>query len=120
MRLNVSNIPLNTVYKFNCDSYIIAVMLNETRRGKYRLREPKRFTEIYQNNDGVMVRVVSGEIVDNPRLYNYDRNFAIFDYDTNEVYNFNVDMPLIDVTSDELYKINDILIKEGESRKKKY
>ena len=42
MELNVSNMPLNTIYRFDTNKYVMSTMLKETRDGNYIANEPKK------------------------------------------------------------------------------
>ncbi len=107
MKLDIFSLPLDRIYQFNDNSYIVSTMLTETRGGKYKLKEAKKFTEVYEYDGKNVVLVASGEIVLNPRMYgNYDYLFAIYDYEKNDNYNFEITMPLWDVTDDIMHFIN--------------
>ncbi len=117
MKNNVANMPMNTLYKFDDNRYVIALMLNNTRNGNYPMNEPKRFTEVYQiDPDGLMSRVASGSLVNNPAVYDFDKNFSIMDYDMDELISFNVTMPLQEVGLDELYKLRNSIARSYNSR----
>ncbi len=110
MRLNVSNMPMNKLYKFDNNSYVWSVMLKETRGGNYPSNEPSKFTEVYRiDGTGSLVRVASGRLVDNPSINDFDHRFSIFDYDADCDYSFFVEMPLQEANLDELYKLRDAI-----------
>ena len=116
MKINVSNLPLNRLYQFDNNHYICSMMLDETRRHKYQLDKPKRFTEVYRFSDDGIEILASGEVVDNSKLYNFDRNFAIFDFDRNDTIDFNITMPLKDITLDKSYELSELIPKEDKSK----
>ena len=113
MEYNVSNIPINTLYKFADNKYIIALMLNETRNGNYYKEEPRRFTEVYEiRGPEFMSRIASGLFVDNPNVYDYNKGFAIRDLDSNDTFSFEVTMPLEEANLDEINKVRDTIASE--------
>ena len=106
MGLNVKNIPLDTVYRFDTNKYVMATMLNETRGGNLITEKPKRFTEIYQfDMDGSLIRTTSGVLIDNPNLYDFEHVFAIKDYDNDMTISFKIPIHLQKVGLDELYEL---------------
>ena len=119
MELNVSNIPMNTLYKFGDNYYVISLMLDQTRNNTYPLDKPKRFTEVYKlDPDGIMTRVTSGILVDNSAAYNFNEEFAIRDYDMDDIFSFKVNMPLKEVGLEELYKVRDAIARSYKASKK--
>ena len=106
MELNVSNMPLNTIYRFDTNKYVMSTMLKETRGGNYIANEPKKFIEVYQFDlDGVLERIASGTLIDNPDVYDFNRDFAIKDQDNDMVLSFKVPIRLEKVDLDELYQL---------------
>ena len=91
MKTNVSNMPINTLYKFDDNRYVIKLMLKETRDGNYPSNEASEFTEVYEKNtDGYMYRKVSGILVDNPDVFDFNKQFAIYDPDNDMQITFEV------------------------------
>ena len=115
MKINVSNLPLNTLFQFDKNCYICSLMLDETRRHKYQLDNPKKFTEVYRVSDDGLEILASGEVIDNPRLYNFDRNFAIFDYDNKDVVDFKITMPLKDITASDSHELDELIPQEDKT-----
>lgn len=108
MGLNVSNMPLNTLYKFDDNRYVISFMLDATRNHSYPLNKPKRFTEVYQvDANGVMTRVVSGDLINKPDVYDFDKMFSIKDCDMDQIFSFKINKPFHEVELNELYKLRD-------------
>ena len=106
MKMNVKNIPLNTVYRFDVNKYVLSTMLDRTRDGQSIFTEPKKFTEIYQiSEDGVLLRIASGTLIDNPEVYDFNRGFAIKDYDKDMILSFKVPFELQEVGLKELYEL---------------
>ena len=121
MKVNVSNMPLGTLYKFDDNRYVIALMLYETRNGNYKSKEPSRFTEVYQiDGDGYMSRMASGSLVNNPDVFDFDKNFSIMDYDMDMNINFAVNGGLKETSLEELYKLRDAIARSYEEKNRKY
>ena len=119
MAVNVSNIPLNTIYRFDINKYVMSTMLTNTRGENYPLREPTRFTEVYQiDDDGYLYRVASGTLIDNPMIYDFAHGFAIRDYDKDMVVSFKISMNLEKVGLKELYELQAAVAQNYEKRKK--
>lgn len=119
MEINVKNMPLDTVYRFDTNKYVMATMLKETRDGNYPLNEEKRFTEVYQiDNDGALNRIASGTLIDDPDVYDFNHEFAIRDYDKEMSVSFNVTMHLQEVGLDELYELRAAIEKNYNKNKK--
>ncbi len=117
MKNNVANMPMNTLYKFDNNQYVIALMLNQTRNNSFPLKEPKKVTEVYQiDPDGVMTRIASGELINNPNAYDFDKMFAIKDYDMDTIISFKVNEPFEEVKLNELYKVRDSVNKSKMER----
>ena len=117
--INVLNMPLNTLYKFAHNRYVYASMLNSTRLGDHYSEEPARFTEVYEiDSNGDMVKLVSGKLIDNSRVFNLDKTFIIYDYDQDLSYAFDVQFPLEEATIEELEKLKEALNKMNNNKKK--
>lgn len=117
MALNVSNINENTLYKFDDNRYVIKLPLTETRNGNYKTDKPRLFTEVYSiDGTGFMVRLASGALVNNPAVYDYSKDFAIRDYDNDELLSFAVTMPLKEANLEELRKLREAITRSYEAR----
>ena len=93
MKENVSNMPLNTVYKFGNNDYVWSIMLNQTRNGQNKQEKPTRYTEVYRiDRDGLMKKIASGRLIENPDS-DYSRRFVIYDYDQDTNLSFFIDGP---------------------------
>ena len=112
MELNVKNMPLNTIYRFDTNRYVLSTMLTETRGENYPLKEPTKFIEVFQiEDDGRLHRSASGTLVDNPDVYDFNHEFAIRDYDKDMVVSFKVSTHLEEVPIDELYDLRSAIEK---------
>lgn len=117
--LNVLNMPINTLYKFAENRYVYSLMLNSTRLGSFCSEEPTRFTEVYEiDNDGNMIKLVSGKLIDNARVFNLDKTFIIYDYDQDLSYAFDIQIPLQEANIIELKKLKEALNKMENTKKK--
>ena len=118
MEINVSNIPLDTVYRFDVNKYVLATMLDSTREGEYPLKEAKKFTEVYQiDEDGTLSRIASGELINDPSVYDFNRGFTIKDYDKDMNISFKVTMKLEEVGLDKLYELRSLVEKNYNKNK---
>ena len=118
MGLNVSNMPMNKLYKFAEGSYVWSTMLKETREGNYPSNQPSKFTEVYRiDGNGILTRVASGRLVDNPSINDFDKRFSISDYDQDYILSFFVEEPLKEADLSELYKLRDAIATGYKSRK---
>ena len=116
--INVSNMPENVLYKFDNDRYVIAFRLNETRNGAYHFDEPTRITEVYTIlGNGLMDRIASGRLVDNPSVFNYNEKFAINDYERDDMITFGVTMPLQQAGVEEFKKLREKILSEGRMKR---
>ena len=117
--INVLNMPLDTLYKFAYNRYVFASMLKSSRLGNYCSEEPIRITEVYEidSNDN-MIKLVSGKLIDNSRVFNFDKTFIIYDYDQDLSYAFDVQMPLEEANSLELLKLKEAINKMNNIKKK--
>ena len=117
MAINVSNMPMNKLFKFGENSYVWSVMLNETRDGNYHNSEKRKYTEVYRiDANGNLVRIASGSLIDNPSINDYDNRFSIFDYDQDSGYSFFVEQPFKEANLDDLYKLRDSIAKSYNGR----
>lgn len=118
--INVLNMPINTLYKFAENRYVFSLMLNSTRLGNFYSEEPMRFTEVYEiDNDGNMIKLVSGKLIDNPRVFNLDKTFLIYDYDQDLSYAFDVQIPLEEASLQEVKKLKEAMHKMSNIKIKK-
>ena len=116
MKVNVSNMPLGKLYKFDDNRYVIKLKLTETRGGNYPSNEPHVFTEVYQiDGMGFMERIVSGNLINNRSVFDFDKNFAIFDYDQDTSYSFGV-TEFKEASLEELYKLRAAVEREYNRR----
>ncbi len=119
MKINVSNMPINTLYKFDDNKYVMALMLKETREGGYPSNKASRFTEVYQIDDtGFISRIASGKLIDNPSVYDFDKLFAIKDMDMDTIMSFAVTKPLKEVNLNELYQVKEAISKSNSIKNK--
>ncbi len=119
MKVNVSNMPMNKLYKFADRSYVWTTQLYETRNGNYKDTTPKEYTEVYRiDGSGLFTRVASGRLVDNPAINDYDHRFSIFDYDQDMMLSFFVEEPFKEANLDELYKLQKAIARSYESNQK--
>ena len=110
MEVNVSNMPINTLYRFDTNKYVWSTMLNETRNGHYKQSEFTKFTEVYEiTNEGYMNLIASGKLVDNPDVFDYSKEFAIFDYDKDDTISFRVTMFLEELDIKELNELREAI-----------
>ena len=120
MKTNVSNMPLNKLYKFADGSFVWATMLNETRGGLFKQDEPSRFTEVFQiDSDGFFERIASGRVVDTPGNTDYDHRFVIYDYDKNITLSFFVTKRFKEATLKDLYGLKEAISKNNEKKRSK-
>ena len=111
--------PLNTLYRFDTNRYVFSTMLNETRNGNYKQDKSIRFTEVYEiTEEGYMNLVASGKLVDNPNVFDYSREFAIRDYDKDDIINFKVTMFLEELELKELQELREAIAKNYNKRNK--
>ena len=119
MEVNVSNMPINTLYRFDTNRYVFSTMLNETRNGNYKQEDATRFTEVYEITDeGYMSLVASGKLIDNPNVFDYSKEFAIRDYDRDDVISFKVTMFLEEVGIKELHELREAIARNYNRRNK--
>ncbi len=120
MERNVSNMPLNTLYRFDDNRYVWTVELNETRAGNYKSKEPIKLTEVYVvDGSGLMSRLVSGRLNVNPAINDFNHRFSIFDYDKDTEYSFMIKGPFREAKLDEVYKLRDIIEREYKIKSEK-
>ncbi len=118
MQYNVSNMPLNTFFRFDTNRYVFSTMLFETRNGNYKLDKPTKFTEVYEiGMDGSMKLVASGRLIENPSVYDYTTNFAIMDYDQDDTIQFHISMYLQEVSKEELKEIREAVANNKRNHK---
>ena len=118
--INVLNIPLNTLYKFAYNRFVFTTMLNSTRLGSYYSEKPFRVMEVYElDSDGNMIKLVSGKLIDNSRVFGFDKTFIIYDYDQDYSYAFDIQMPLEEASKEELEKLHEALSTMDNIKKKK-
>ncbi len=117
--LNVSNIPLNTLYQFDINKYIWTTMLNETRGGKHIQEAPFKVTEVYEITlDGFIKLVTSGKLTSEPGKRDLTREFEIFDYDEETTKSFRIPMRLQELKLNNLYELRDAVRKNSLKNKK--
>ena len=117
MGINVSNMPLNTIYRFDVNKYVMSTMLTETRDGD-KLKKPTKLIEVYKiDNDGVLLRMASGTLIDKPNVYDYDHLFAIRDMDKDMTISFKVPMYLQEISLNELYELRSAIAKNFNKNK---
>lgn len=111
MKKDISNIPLNTIYRFDINKYIMATM-QKGDNDTFISDEPKRILWVYQiDNDGSLIRIAHGTLVDKPDVYDYSRGFSIQDFDKDMNVSFRVTMELQELTLNELYDLKDAVAK---------
>ena len=119
MKTNVSNMPLNKLYKFADDSFVWSTMLTETRGRSYIQNEPMKFTEVYRIDDtGFMKRAASGKLVDKQGNNDYEHRFVIHDYDNDMDFSFFVETPFEEANLDDLYKMREAVTKSDQEKQK--
>ena len=117
MEVNVSNMPKNKLYKFADRSYVWKTMLYETRDGNYKDMNPKEYTEVYRiDGTGLMRRIASGRLVNNPSINDYDSRFSIFDYDQDMELSFFVEEPFKEANLEDLYKLQQSITRTYEQK----
>jgi len=110
VEINVSSIPLNTIYRFDVNKYIWSTMLSESRDGSIKHKKPIKYTEVYEiTKDGYMRLVASGNLVHNKSNDGYSQGFAIENNDDKSKTDFRVTMYLHEVTLRELYELRDAI-----------
>ena len=110
MEINVSNIPLNTIYKFDVNKYIWTTMLTESRDGSIKHNNPVKYAEVYEiTKEGYMKLLASGKLVHNKNNDGYSQGFAIEDYNEKSKTDFRITMYLREVTLRELYELRDAI-----------
>ena len=118
-KMNVMNIKPYNLYKFANNHYIWKIILRSTRNGNYVGNKYKDFTEVYKiDENGLMTKVASGYLINNPNTFDYNKEFAIFDYDQCTSINFNIEMPLIKANVNELKLLREEIAREYKSKKK--
>ena len=118
MKVNVSNMPMDKLYKFNDNSFVWSTMLSETRGGYFKQEKPSKFTEVYKIDEtGFMKRVASGRLVDNPAINDFDHRFSIYDYDNDMDFSFFV-KTFEEADLEDLYKMRDSIDKSYSNRNK--
>ena len=106
MELNIYNIPINTLYRFDINKYVWTTYLTETRGNSHKQDRPLKVTEVYEITDeGYMRLVASGKLINEPDKGDFSREFGIFDYDKETTTNFKVTMYLHEVGLKELYEL---------------
>ena len=119
MEVNVANMPINTLYKFDTNKYVWSTLLKETRNGNYKQDEFVKFTEVYEiTEEGYMRLIASGKLVDNPEVFDYSKEFAIFDYDKDDTISFKVTMFLQEFGINELHELREAIAKNYNKRNK--
>lgn len=111
MEINVSNMPVGKLYQISDKRYVIKLLLKETRRGNYPSNEPSEFIEVYEKDDNeYMHRVASGGLVNNPSVFDFNKHFAIFDYDQDMIIHFDVEK--FELVPQELSKVMEAIQRE--------
>ena len=119
MELNVWNIPINKLYRFDTNKYIYKTKLSETRGGSHKEKGTFEVVEVYElTMEGYTRLVASGKMVDEPLNRQNEREFQIFDYDKNETIPFKVSMYLQEVTLKELYELREGIARNNRKNKK--
>ena len=119
MEVNVSNIPLNTLYRFDINKYIWKTKIHETRGGKHKQDIPFIVTEVYEiTQEGFFRLVASGKLTTEPGKRDF-REFGIFDYDKNVTNNFKTTMHLEELKLNEWYELRDAVRKTYNRNKNK-
>ena len=110
MKLGVSNMPSNTLYKFDINKYVWSTMLNESRSGNYKQNQPIRYTEVYEiSEEGYINLIASGRLTPSDDVVDYTKGFSIWDYDKEGKINFNIKNDLQEIKLNELYEIRDAI-----------
>ena len=104
MEINVSNMAINTLYRFDTNKYVWTTKLSETRGGTHKEGGSFDVTEVYEiTNEGYIKLVASGKLNVNPN----NNEFEIFDYDKETTTSFKVTMHMQQVSLNELHEIRD-------------
>ena len=108
MKIDVSNMPINILYRFDVNKYVWSTLLTESKEGKYKTDEPQRYTEVYEITDNGYIKMISsGRLLPNVDYYDYSRGFSIWDYDQEKKYDFKVTTQLEELKLKDLYEIRD-------------
>ena len=110
--LNVFNIPINTLYRFDVNKYVFTTILAETRGGIKRTDNPVKVTEVYELTDeGYIKRLASGKLTTEPGKRDFTKEFSIFDYDKKTTTNFKISMYLEELKLNDLFELRDAIAK---------
>ena len=117
MKVNVSNMSVNTLYRFSDDCLVWS---RETTQ-KHPFQKSNIITEVYHlGGDGEyddVFRIASGELVNNPSGNDYDNRFIIKDYDKGLNLTFYVTSPFEKATIEDLFKLRRELEEERKQQK---
>ncbi len=114
MKVNVSNMPMDTVYRFSDDSIVWSKKTTE----KEPFQKSNVITEVWRlNAANELLRQARGELVDNPNGNDYDNRFVIHDLDINKDLTFYVTSPFEKATLEYLYVLKEAADKQKQQKK---
>ena len=119
MKLDVSNMPINTLYRFDINKYVWSTMLSESRNGNNKQSAPIRYTEVYEiTNEGYIKLLASGALVPNKNEYDYVKGFSIWDYDQEKRVDFKITIYLEELKLKDFYELHKAVEKNYNLRKR--
>ena len=110
MGLNVKNIKLNSIYKFDDGKYITIRVTNKTANGIRINKGPKELVFVYEVENGSIINVISGRIVDKMEEYDINKEFMIIEYDSEKPYTYQINKPLEEVTLIEALRLKKMIV----------
>ena len=108
--INVSNMNVNTAYRFDINKYVCTTIVMESRNGTKKFSEPVKCTSVYELTDeGYLKPLASGELIPNKEVPSYIEGFSIRDFDTNEISNYKAPMYLQEISFDDLNDLKEFV-----------
>ena len=101
MDITVKNLPLDRVYKFDDNKYIVTHRVFYKNASSYMMNTPTEYTYVYEFENDRVSNCIYGRIVDKQEPYDINKEFRLITHDTEEVVEYDINIPLHEITGEE-------------------
>lgn len=97
MGLNVNNLRMEGIYRFDDDKYIMLHNTFKTMKGNRIKNGPVPLVFVFEFEDGLIKNGICGRFFYKKEEYDINKEFFIADYDSNTIHEFKIRIPFQEI-----------------------